>query len=468
MAGRMKSQWDFSGELFPAAAMRRVLSVTEITTTVRRLIEERVGTLWVTGEVSNLRSQSSGHVYFSLKDANAQLSCVCFRDEARATRHLLRDGQKVILHGDMSVYEARGQYQLLVREVELEGVGALQAAFERLKQKLNAEGLFAAERKRPIPEFVQRIGIVTSPTGAAIRYVLHVIERRQPSLDVILASCRVQGHGAADEVACAIRLLNEWTPFGKKLDVILVTRGGGSLEDLWALNEEAVARAIFDSRVPVISAVGHEIDFTISDFVADLRAATPSAAAELITEGMWRRQQWLAAVASRLVTLARERVAAGRDHAAAIAGRLARAHPRRRMNERMQQLDDARTALERCTRRGLSRLRTSVVTLAQRLGRLRPSRGLALRRELLHDLGRRLEEQANHALYVRRQRLLVAMEQLRLLSPAHVLERGFSVTRDAVTGKVLRGAADVKAGQELVTELQHGRVRSVAIGPEKK
>src|SRR6185436_19382795 len=198
MAGRAKSQWDFSGELFPTAEMRRVFSVTEVTATVRRLLEERVGTVWVTGEISNLRAQSSGHLYFSLKDANAQLSCVCFRDEARATRHLLADGQKVVLHGEVTVYEARGQYQLLVHEVELEGVGALQAAFERLKQKLGAEGLFATERKRPMPSFIERIGIVTSPTGAAIRDVLHVIQRRQPSLGVVIASCRVQGQGAGD------------------------------------------------------------------------------------------------------------------------------------------------------------------------------------------------------------------------------------------------------------------------------
>lgn len=460
MAGKIKSQWDFSGELFPAAEMRRVFSVTEVTATVRRLVEERVGNVWVTGEITNLRAQSSGHIYFSLKDANAQLSCVCFRDDARATRHLLRDGQKVVLHGDMTVYEARGQYQLLVREVELEGVGALQAAFERLKQKLNAEGLFASERKRPIPEFILRLGLVTSPTGAAIRDVLHVIERRQPSLDIVLAPCRVQGVGAQDEIARSIRMLNDWSADGNRLDVILVTRGGGSLEDLWSFNEEAVARAIFHSRVPVVSAVGHEIDFTISDFVADLRAATPSAAAELLTEGMWRRRQWLAAIWTHLIELARDRVESDREAMTRLAARLARSHPRRVLNERRQRLDDLETSLLRCTKRGWNGHRDTFIHLRQRLARLRPSREIPLRRELLADISQRLNEAAEHALFVRQQRLLVARERLRLLSPENVLERGFSVTRDAKTGKVLRDASETHPGQELITQLRQGSIRS--------
>ena len=263
----------------------------------------------MTGEVTNLRAQSSGHMYFTLKDAGAQLSCVLFSREEVLHRSVLADGQKVLLQGDVTVYEARGQYQLIVRAVELQGVGALQIAFEKLKQKLAAEGLFAPERKRPLPKYPQRIGLVTSPTGAAIRDVLHVVQRRNPGLEIILAPCRVQGEGAAEEIAAAIRLLNEfnvglrasglkrriqgWKPV-PTLDLILVTRGGGSLEDLWAFNEEVVARAIFESAIPVVSAVGHEIDFTISDFVADVRAATPSAAAEIITEGVFASRQFVA------------------------------------------------------------------------------------------------------------------------------------------------------------------------------
>src|SRR5664280_1024392 len=321
MSKPAKSQWNF-GELFSPEETRKVLSVSELTETVRALLEKQIGSVWVSGEITNLRSQSSGHIYFTLKDASAQLNCVLFSREKIPQRDLLADGQKVLLQGDVTVYEARGQYQLIVRAVELQGVGALQVAFEKLKQKLAAEGLFATERKHLLPRYPQRIGLVTSPTGAAIRDVLHVVQRRKPGLEIILAPCRVQGEGAAEEIAAAIRLLNEFSEGGsprrpvletqkelgsrgarpsEKLDLILITRGGGSLEDLWAFNEEAVARAIFESAVPVVSAVGHEIDFTIADFVADVRAATPSAAAEIVTEGVFASRQLVTDLTQRMV-----------------------------------------------------------------------------------------------------------------------------------------------------------------------
>src|SRR5271169_1367903 len=211
MSKQTKSQWDFGGELFPAEATRKVLSVSELTEQIRRLLEKQVGAVWVGGEITNLRAQSSGHIYFTLKDASAQLNCVLFSREKVAHRELLADGQKVLLQGDVTVYEARGQCQLIVRAVELQGVGALQIAFEKLKQKLAAEGLFAPERKRSLPKYPQRIGLVTSPTGAAIRDVLHVVQRRNPGLEIILAPCRVQGDGAAEEIAAAIGLLNEFS-----------------------------------------------------------------------------------------------------------------------------------------------------------------------------------------------------------------------------------------------------------------
>src|SRR5450759_3248812 len=306
MSKPIKSQWDF-GELFSPEEVRKVLSVSELTETVRTLLEKQIGSVWVSGEITNLRSQSSGHIYFTLKDASAQLNCVLFSREKVPHRELLADGQKVLLQGDVTVYEARGQYQLIVRAVELQGVGALQIAFEKLKQKLAAEGLFAPERKRPLPKYPQRIGLVTSPTGAAIRDVLHVVQRRNPGLEIILVPCRVQGEGAAEEIAAAIRLLNEFNStqlaIGDRqsaMDLILVTRGGGSLEDLWAFNEEVVARAIFESALPVVSQVGHEIDFTISDFVADMRAATPSAGAEIITEGVFASRQFVESLVRRM------------------------------------------------------------------------------------------------------------------------------------------------------------------------
>jgi exodeoxyribonuclease VII large subunit len=443
MSKQTKSQWDF-GELFPPSpgsfgatspteAGRRVLSVSELTTQVKWLLEKQVGQVWVTGEVTNLRAQSSGHIYFTLKDATSQLSCVLFRSAAVGNRELLKDGQKVLLQGDVTVYEARGQYQLIVRAVELQGIGALQIAFEKLKQKLAAEGLFASERKRLLPKYPQRIGLVTSPTGAAIRDVLHVVQRRNPGLEIILAPCRVQGEGAAEEIAGAIRLLNDFNIQHSifNIQLILVTRGGGSLEDLWAFNEEVVARAIFESAIPVVSAVGHEIDFTISDFVADVRAATPSAAAEIITEGVFASRQFVT-------------------------------DPRRRLNEFLQRLDDLQTGLLRCAKQGVREHRVAWRNLATRLSRVRPMQLLKQRCELLKASRRRLRELALVRFKDLKTGLAATEARLHLLGPEQVLGRGYSITMDAASGKVLRDAHKVKAGQKLKTRLKAGEIVSTA------
>jgi exodeoxyribonuclease VII large subunit len=464
-----KSQWDF-GELFPVEQpVRKALSVTELTAQIRRLLEQQVGHVWVTGEITNLRAQSSGHMYFTLKDASAQLSCVLFRGEFQVDRSLLQDGRKVLLQGEVTVYEPRGQYQLRVLAVELQGVGALQVAFEKLKQKLSAQGLFAAERKRPLPEFPQRIGLVTSPTGAAIRDVLHVVQRRNPSLEIILAPCRVQGDEAAAELAAAIRLLNEFHSSRlavgdarSGIDLILVTRGGGSLEDLWAFNEEVVARAIFESSLPVLSAVGHEIDFTISDFVADVRAATPSAAAEIITERVFSSGPFIADAAARLRQLLGQQLADKLEALNQAGQRLARLHPRRRLQDWLQRLDDLQASLSRCARQEVRRRNVAWRTLADRLGRVRPALVVKQRRELLHQEVQRLREQAHHRLRGRQERLTALEAQLRLLGPEHVLARGYSITRDAETDAVLRDARRVKPGQRLRTRLKTGEIISTA------
>jgi exodeoxyribonuclease VII large subunit len=473
MAKPTKSQWDF-GELFPAEQVRKVLSVSELTTQVKRLLEKSVGSVWVTGEVTNLRAQASGHMYFTLKDAGAQLSCVLFRGESIAQRELLLDGQKVLLQGDVTVYEARGQYQLIVRAVELQGVGALQIAFEKLKQKLAAEGLFAPERKRPLPKYPRRIGLVTSPTGAAIRDVLHVVQRRNPGLEIIFAPCRVQGQGAAEEIAAAIRLLNEYA-FGVKsedgstvqrfngltnLDLMLVTRGGGSLEDLWAFNEEAVARAIFESAIPVVSAVGHEIDFTISDFVADVRAATPSAAAEIITEGVFASREFVAGVPDWLRRRVRQQLDRVTEDLNRIQGRLTRLHPRRRYNEGLQRLDDLQGGLLRGVKQGTRDRRVAWQNLAERLGRVRPAQLLKQRREALVMNRRRLHELAQGYLRNWQHRFGATESRLRLLGPEQVLARGYSITMDAATGKVIRCARDVSSGQPLRTRVEEGEISS--------
>ena len=452
---KSKSQWDF-GELFPTEQARKVFSVGELTEQIRRLLEKQIGLIWVSGEVTNLRAQSSGHIYFTLKDAGAQIACVLFRNEIVSHRELISDGQKILLQGDVTVYEARGNYQIVVRAVELQGVGAAQIQFEKLKQKLAAEGLFARERKRPLPKYPQRIGLITSPTGAAIRDVLHVVQRRNPSLEIIFVPCRVQGDGAAREIAEAIHLLNELqskiqSPMSKvtasktaldfgheTLDLILITRGGGSLEDLRAFNEEIVARAIFESKIPVVSAIGHEIDFTIADFVADIRAATPSAAAEIITEGIFSSCKFLSQCGERMRQLFRQQIEDKGFLLEQNAQRLSRAQPRRKFQGWIQQLDDLQNSLSRCAKHGARHSQIVLRNLSERLHRIRPSQFLKQRREQLRQI----------------------QKQLNLLGPEQVLARGYSITMDAATGKIIRRAKDAKPGQHLRTRVAEGEVSS--------
>jgi exodeoxyribonuclease VII large subunit len=461
MPKEVTSQWDFGGELFPVAATRRVFTVAQMTSDIRRLLEQNIGQLWVTGEITNCRQQQSGHVYFTLKDAAAQISCVLFRNDPVANREALQDGRKIIVKGEMTVYEARGQYQLHILAIELQGMGALQAAFEKLKQKLAAEGLFATERKRPLPLFPQRIGLITSRTGAAIRDVLHVAARRNPTLQIIFVQCAVQGPSAASELAAAIRLLNRWSAIsGQSLDAILLTRGGGSLEDLWAFNEEILARAIFHSKVPVVSAVGHEIDFTISDFTADVRAATPSAAAEILTEAVFSRRKWLVQAQAQLGQFLRRRLLAERRHFQQVAPRLQALHPRRQLNQRRQRLDDLQLTLARCVSHDLQKIRTAWQTLHVRLSRLRPRQLLAQRQAALGREERHLRERMRRQLQQLRQRANVAQGRLRLLGPEQVLARGYSITLDALSGQIIRSSEQTRPGQKLQTKLQSGEVKS--------
>jgi exodeoxyribonuclease VII large subunit len=486
MPDKGSSQWDF-GDLFGGGAKAkpkakaleaqgpeppsprpapRTLSVTELTLGIKRQLEGGFGAVRVAGEISNYRLQSSGHAYFVLKDANAQLSCVLFRGQGGAGRSSLRDGAQVTLGGDVTVYEPRGQYQLRVDWVEVQGVGALQAAFERLKAKLAAEGLFDPARKRPIPALPKQVGLVTSPTGAAIRDVLHVVGRRYAGLEFILAPARVQGAGAAEEIAAALGLLNQWSAEqgeGNGLDAILVTRGGGSLEDLWAFNEEPVARAIAASAVPVISAVGHEIDFSIADFVADLRAATPSAAAEILTAGYVASREFVAASALRLGQLARRRLEALRDDVERLEDRLGRVHPRRRLETWTQRVDDLSAAMQRAVRQRLRLARSAQVGVAQRLSAQRPSAVLSRRRRELESLVRRLPAAAAAGIRERRSKLEPLSASLRLLSPLSVLERGYSLTTDAATGRVLRNGCDLKSGQRLRTRFAQGEAESLVV-----
>ena len=438
-----------------------VMSVSELTRGIRLLLEENIGSVWVEGEISNLRRQASGHQYFTLKDEGAQLSCVLFRGNAARSAVRLADGVAVRLLGEVSVYEARGNYQLIVRQVQAQGQGTLQARFEALKARLNAEGLFDQERKQRIPKFPRVVALVTSPTGAAIRDMLNILGRRAPWLRVLVFPVRVQGAGAEEEIASAVRALNAWEERGlPRPDTIVVGRGGGSLEDLWNFNEEVVARAIYDSQIPVISAVGHEIDFTISDFVADLRAPTPSAAAELLAPDLAELRRHFDMLKRRLGTRV-QTVLDRQSQFLMLARKGALEHePRRQLREAEQRVDDREARLRDGARQWMERQLERCRVLGMRLERRHPARVTAEQGHQVALLTQRLRQAARRRLETLAESVKIREEQLRLLGPLSVLSRGYSYTMNAA-GKVIRSPEEVAAGEEISTHLEHGVVRSV-------
>ncbi len=422
------------------AGRAKVLSVTALTRMIKRTLETSLGSVWVEGEISNVRRPASGHYYFTIKDEGAQISAVLFRGNQRTLAFQLKDGLQVRAQGDISVYERSGSYQIIVRRLDESGVGALQARFEELKKRLNAEGLFAPERKRALPVLPQHVGVVTSPTGAAIRDILNVISRRFPNIHLVLAPAMVQGPGAAEQVAAGIELLND----RGGLDVLIVGRGGGSLEDLWCFNEEIVARAIAASRIPVISAVGHEIDFTISDFAADLRAPTPSAAAELVVGRKDEFRERLDVLHETLTVRLRESLMRARHRLTTARQSYVFREPRNVVRQHMQRLD----------------------SVEMRMGHALSDR-FSEARQRLQNAGTAMQ----HALGMRRERSRARLEslaaQLRALSPMAVLQRGYSVTTDA-DGRIIRDAKDVVKGARLTTQLGKGHVVSVVDEVEKE
>jgi exodeoxyribonuclease VII large subunit len=442
----------------------RILSVGELTRAIRGALEAKFGAVWVQGEISNYKSHPSGHQYFTLKDQRAQIACVIFRNTAAGSgghRPPLQDGAQVQVYGNVTVFEARGQYQLSVQIVQTRGAGLLQAKFEALKRKLEAEGLFDAARKRPLPKFPKRIGIVTSPTGAAIRDMLNVLQRRAPHVHVLINPVRVQGIGAATEIAVAIRELSAPNESWPPLDLMVVTRGGGSIEDLWEFNEEIVARAIFHSEVPVVSAVGHEIDFTIADFVADLRAPTPSAAAELIVPDAAALAGRLNELAICLDRYARNFLSQGLARLRFLSERTLTRELMTRMREAQQNLDLVAESLRRHIEQRIGNARLTLVNRAQSVRAGNPARELVACRGKFADLQRRLiglpPVLANRA----QNRFRRSEAMLRVLGPEGTLRRGYSVTTDA-SGKVIRSARRVKPGMRLVTRLGDGEFPSVA------
>ncbi len=440
----------------------QVLSVTDLTRRVKDLLEEHFPSVWVEGEISNLRSPSSGHVYFTLKDANAQLAVVLFRGVAAKVGFALADGLQVIAFGDVSVYERSGQYQLVARRLLPKGLGALQLAFEELKQRLAKEGLFDTARKKPIPTLPQHIGLITSPTGAAVRDFLKVIGRRFPNVHVVINPVRVQGDGAANEIAAAIDEFNVWHAAGRlPLDVLIVTRGGGSLEDLWAFNDETVARALARSRIPTISAVGHEIDFTISDFVADLRAPTPSAAAELVVKAKDEYARQINQYQARLQKDLRLQLAEARQRFSTLSSSYVFRRPTETIRQYQQQVDDYAHRLRRAPGATVAAHRARWEAVAGKFKLLSPQAMVVNWRQRLGS-----HEQRFQAAWVRhtqatRHRLSQASTKLDLLSPNATLQRGYSITVLAETGRIVRSVTHVQPGTSISTKVLDGDFGSV-------
>ena len=395
----------------PRAAERKVYSVSALTSAVKDKLEKAFGSLWVKGEVSNLAEPESGNVYFTLQDVEAQLNCVMFRATAARMKKFLAEGAELLAFGRLTVYGRRGQYQLIADRIEPVGLGALQLAFERLKEKLAREGLFDPARKKKLPLVPRTVAVVTSTTGAAVRDILRVLGRNFPRLCVVAVPTRVQGDGAAEEIASALKLADDWGG----ADVIIVGRGGGSAEDLWAFNEEIVARAIFRCRTPVVSAVGHEVDVTIADYVADVRALTPSEAAE-------------------------------------------RAAPR--LDELLARLEELRDFLSGELRRIFARARERLEGFSERLSPARARERPGMLAQRLDELSGRLSASAERTVEFARERTKAASGRLEALSPLRVLERGYSLTFREGETTPLKDAKDARPGEALVTRLAKGTLKS--------
>jgi exodeoxyribonuclease VII large subunit len=445
---------------------RRIWPVRELVGQVRELIEQEFGDVWVEGEISNYRPAPSGHVYFTLKDAEAQLPVVLFRRQAMLLRFRPEDGLHVMARGRVSVYEQRGQMQLVAETMEPVGAGSLQLAFEQLKARLKAEGLFDAERKRPLPAFPRTVGIITSPTGAVIRDFLNIVARRHSGLNVLICPVSVQGESAPAEIEAALEGLNAASLGDSGLvDVIVVARGGGSLEDLAAFNSEQVARAIAASRLPVVSAIGHETDFTIADFIADLRAPTPSAAAELITEAQHKIAEHLAMQEQRLARAARFQLLQARQRLTRLPVSRAEGRVNTLLHRLAQRLDELSLRVETAVSAQLRRQQRTVADLTAAVLRHDPRQQLGQARERLATCRTHLDRALERRMHESVAHLSALDARLHSLSPLAVLERGYALVLDAAGG-VVRSTAQVATGDKVTTRLSDGafisRVESAA------
>jgi exodeoxyribonuclease VII large subunit len=432
---------------------RRILSVTELTGKIRDLFNRNFTDVWVEGEISNCREAQSGHIYCTLKDDRAQVRCVCFKNQLRLMKFRPEDGLHVTVRGSISVYEARGEYQIYVENIEPVGLGALQLAFDQLKKRLEAEGLFAAERKKPLPVLPRCIGLITSPSGAAVRDVVRILRRRFHNVHVTLYPVRVQGEGAAAEIVRALQFFNR----KQTVDVVILARGGGSLEDLWPFNEEALARAIAASAIPVISGVGHETDFTIADFVADVRASTPSAAAELVVQTRREFDKHIVELRGALAEQMRYRVLVLSRRVHEFAGRRGFRRPLDLLRQQRQRADEMTARLARGLHASLEQSRKRFNAAHLRIVSFDFRMKIAALRLRLEKRAIELAARAERLLRAKRERMDRLRLQLEERSPLRVLERGYAIATDAA-GNVLRDATQVALGDTIAVQLHHGRL----------
>ncbi|MCX4025551.1 exodeoxyribonuclease VII large subunit [Endozoicomonas sp. SM1973] len=432
---------------------RQVLSVTKLNQQVRRLLEISLGQIWVEGEISNLAIPSSGHWYFTLKDANAQVRCAMFRNKNQLLGFIPEEGTQVLMRAKVSLYEGRGDYQLIAEYLEESGNGALRRAFEQLKQKLAQQGFFEEAHKRPIPELPKHIGVVTSPTGAAIHDILSVLKRRFPAIPITVFPTAVQGKEAAPQIVAAIRAAERYG----QCDVLVVGRGGGSLEDLWPFNEEMVAHAIYNCSIPVVSAVGHEVDFTIADFVADLRAPTPSAAAEMLCS--ISQQEWLSAISNyqTLLTEKLKSILAFHQHQLTSLQKRLR-HPGHRLQELSQRFDDLEIRLKQAMDKKLVIAKNQLQLQHNAIQQQSPAKQLLQYKQFVQLLTNRLYHSTQQALKNNQLKMQHAAKQLQMVSPLATLSRGYSITLTEDKSQAIRSYSEVKPGDQLTTLVADGEI----------
>jgi exodeoxyribonuclease VII large subunit len=447
-------------DLLTESPANRAISVSELNRQAKLLLEQGIARIWVEGEISNLARPSSGHLYFSLKDESAQIRCAFFRQRQRGPTIDIKNGDQMLAFGKVSIYEARGDYQLIVEQLEEAGEGELKRRFEELKKRLAAEGLFDAGRKQPLPGLPARIGVVTSPSGAAIRDIVTVLGRRFPAIPVVIYPTAVQGEPAAAQIAAAIAAAVR----RNECDVLIVSRGGGSLEDLWPFNEEVVARAISTCPIPVISAVGHEVDVTIADFVADVRAPTPSGAAEIVVpdQAQWQRQ--LVSTTRRIAQLGRRYLEDRYQAIDWLGRRLTQSSPAATVARQRDWLRNLQQVMTGAIRHDLAQRAWHVETVRSRLLQRSPAIGVQQSIGRMNGLRQRLNSAGIASVSRRQQQLNLAARALDSVSPLATLERGYSIVSDAESGRILTDSSQVRTGASIRARLLHGRIEATVTG----